>query len=117
MIDRFITCFPHLKGEEAFEIGRQIDEIESRINAIRDLTRGQTWYERNHCAQLGNSIYTILEILLPQVIACLKIQGLSENQAVLIQQEVTRRLFCSELAKAIRETILNPTPVYAETPS
>ena len=114
MIDRFNSCFPHLTGEEVTDIERQIDEIENRVSALRDLTTGQALYERNHCTQIGNSIYILHEILIPQIIGLLKIQGLTDQQANLIQQEVSRSYHSSELAEAIREALIHPVPEYAE---
>jgi hypothetical protein len=117
MIDRFNACFPHLSGEAAAEIEDVIDRLSEEVRHLSSLEKGRSGYEVHHCTRIGRDLHTLMVVLIPQLIFCLKIEGLTEHQAQLIQQEITRRFFSSELAATIKRTLLHPIPDYSEAQS
>jgi hypothetical protein len=117
VLDRLITAFPQLNREEVAEIKQKIKQIEDRVSEISDLQERKQVVEAHHFRHLAQDVYTILEILIPQIVSSLKIHGLTESEAQDVTQQMIRLFFCSELAEAIREALLRPSPDYAETAS
>lgn len=117
MLDRLITAFPQLNREEVAEIKQKIKQIEDRVSEISDLQEIKQVVEAHHFRHLAQDVYTILEILIPQIVSSLKIQGLTETEVQTVTQQMIRLFFCSDLAEAIREVLLHPFSEYAEAVS